>query len=209
MENVMMLTRTWFVRSDRTNRKMSSLGRIIVTGRPSFFCLSVASFTAIESVAGDHDMSWLRLQRTESHGGREVSYSFGADSFVKRFFWEFTGHGVCHDDGRPGQRYLDGEHRVSAWRISTGRTRGTQQNRVIYRAVQCHDADGPMLAPDLLQGNEFDTCPHDYLAAEYQLRLASSSSAKRDGRHYVGGYLHYRLPASCWMIDADETHLVA
>ena len=155
-----------------------------------------------------HDMSWLRLQRTESHGGREVSYSFGADSFVKRFFWEFTGHGVCHDDGRPGQRYLDGEHRVSARRISTGRTRGTQQNRVIYRAVQCHDADGPMLAPDLLQGNEFDTCPHDYLAAEYQLRLASSSSAKRDGRHYVGGYLHYRLPASCWMIDADETHFV-
>jgi hypothetical protein len=33
-----------------------------------------------------HDMSWLSLQRTESHGGREVSYSFGADSFVKRFF---------------------------------------------------------------------------------------------------------------------------
>ncbi len=30
-----------------------------------------------------HDMSWLRLQRTETHGGREVSYLFGTDSFVK------------------------------------------------------------------------------------------------------------------------------
>ncbi len=134
-----------------------------------------------------HDMSWLRLQHTESHGGRDVSCSFGADSFVKRFFSEFTGHGVCHEDGHPGQRYLDEDDRVSAWRISTGRMHGTQQNRVIYRAVQCHDADGPMLAPDLLQGHEFDSCPHGYLAAEYRLRLASSSSAKKDGRHYVGG----------------------
>jgi hypothetical protein len=72
-----------------------------------------------------HDMSCLRLQRTESHGGREVSYLFGANSFVKGLFSEFTGHGVCHEDGHPGQRYLDEDHRVSAWRISTGRTHGT------------------------------------------------------------------------------------
>jgi hypothetical protein len=72
---------------------------------------------------------------------------------------------------------------VSAWRISTGRTRATQQNRVIYRVIQCHDADGSILAPDLLQGYKFGTCPHDYLAAEYQLRLASSSSTKKDGCH--------------------------
>jgi hypothetical protein len=53
-----------------------------------------------------------------------------------------------------------------------------------------------------------DTCPHSYLAAEYRLRLASSSSAKKDGRHYVGGFLHYRLSASCWMIDANDTQFV-
>jgi hypothetical protein len=74
--------------------------------------------------------------------------------------------------------------------------------------LQGHDADGPILAPDLLQGYNFGTCPHDYLAAEYQHRLASSSSAKKDGRHYVGGYLHYRLPASCWIINPNGTHFV-
>jgi hypothetical protein len=97
---------------------------------------------------------------------------------------------------------------VLAWRISTGRTRGTQQNRVIYRAIQCHDADGPVLAPDLLQGYEFGTCPCDYLAAEYQLRLASSSNAKKDSLHCAGRYLHYRLPASCWIIDTNNAHFV-
>ena len=35
--NVMMLTRMWCVRSNCTNRKTSSLGRIIVSGLPSFF----------------------------------------------------------------------------------------------------------------------------------------------------------------------------
>ena len=156
-----------------------------------------------------HDMSWLRLQRTETHGGREVAYTFGADSFVNRFLSETKGHGVFYDEGgRTGRRYLDEDHRVLAWRISTGRTNGSQQNRVMYRASQCHDADGPMMAPDLLDGYDFSTCPHDYLAAEYQRRLASSSSAKKDGRHYVGGCLHYRLPASCWIIDPMETHFV-
>ncbi|KAI2497612.1 hypothetical protein MHU86_16861 [Fragilaria crotonensis] len=131
-----------------------------------------------------HDMSWLRLQRELTCGGREVSYTSG---------WHF----------------LDENHRVSAWRISTGRTHHSQQNRVIYRAVQCHDVDGPKLAPDLLQGyNNFGTCPRDYLAAEYQQRLSSSSSARKDGRHYVAGYLHYQLPDSCWIIDPVDNHFV-
>ncbi|KAI2509976.1 hypothetical protein MHU86_4402 [Fragilaria crotonensis] len=33
-----------------------------------------------------HDMSWLRLQRELTCGGREVSYTFGSDSFVKRLY---------------------------------------------------------------------------------------------------------------------------
>jgi hypothetical protein len=140
MENVMMLTRTWFVRSIvRTGRRPPGKDycyRAAILFLPQcgkFYCHRERrrGDVGVPGTFVAHDMSWLRLQRTESHGGREVSYLFGADSFVKLFFPEFTGHGVCHDDGRPGQRYLDGEHRVSAWRISTGRTRGTQQNRVI------------------------------------------------------------------------------
>jgi hypothetical protein len=157
-----------------------------------------------------HDMSWLRLQRDLTCGGREVSYKFGSDSFVKRFYTEHTGHPVYRDehDLSSGWHFLDENHRVSAWRISTGRTHHSQQNRVIYRAVQCHDVDGPKLAPDLLQGYDFGTCPRDYLAAEYQQRLASSSSARKDGRHYVAGYLHYQLPDSCWIIDPMDNHFV-
>ncbi len=64
------------------------------------------------------------------------------------------------------------------------------------------------MAPDLLQGYEFGTCSHDYLAAEYHLRLVSLSSAKKDGHHCVGGYPHYRLPAYCHVIHANDTHFV-
>ena len=66
----------------------------------------------------------------------------------------------------------------------------------------------PSLFPDLLQGYDFGTCPHDYLAAEYKHLLASSSSARKDGRHYVAGYLRYQLPASCWIIDPMDIHFV-
>ena len=93
-----------------------------------------------------HDMSRLRLQREVTRDGRGVSYKVGVDSFVKRFYAEQTGHCVYHDEHNvsSGWRFLDENHRVSAWRTSTGRTRRSQQNRIIYRAVvQCHDADGP------------------------------------------------------------------
>jgi hypothetical protein len=44
-----------------------------------------------------HDMSWLRLQRTVTRrvdGQFDVSYKFGKDSFVRRFFFETQG-GLC------------------------------------------------------------------------------------------------------------------
>ena len=106
-----------------------------------------------------HDMSWLRLQREVTRDSREVSYKFGFDSYVKQFYAEQTGHHVYYDehDISSGWRFLDENHRMSAWRISTGRTHHSQQNRIIYRAVQCYDADGPKLAPDLLQGYDFGT----------------------------------------------------
>jgi hypothetical protein len=94
MENVMVLTGTWFVCSDRTDRKTSSLGRIIVIGLPTFLPQCGKFYCHRENCRGDvgvsgtfaaHNMSWLRLQRTETHGSCEVSYSCGADSFVKRF----------------------------------------------------------------------------------------------------------------------------
>ena len=113
-----------------------------------------------------HDMSWLRLGRKVTNGGRDVSYTFGSDSFVKRFSAELTGRRAFHVGGRPGWRFLDQNRRVSAWRISTGRMHQSQQNRVVYRAVQCHDVDGPMLPPDFIVGDDKRTVPLNYRAAE-------------------------------------------
>jgi hypothetical protein len=155
-----------------------------------------------------HDMSWLRLRREVTGGDREVSYAFGSDSFVKRFFTDLTGPRVHYADGRPGSRCLDENRRVSAWRISTGRTHRSQQNRVMYRAIQCHDVDGPMLPPDFLVGDDKRTVPPDYRAAAYQRLLLHANSAKKDGRHYVDGCHHYELPESCWIVDPATTHFV-
>jgi hypothetical protein len=158
-----------------------------------------------------HDMSWLRLQRTvtrKADGQFDVSYAFGKDSFVRRFFFETQGEPVLRNEERraDGWRFLDENHRISAWRISTGRKRPSQQNRVIYRAIQCRDSDGPILPPDILQGEDRGTVPQDYLAAEYRRLFASANSVRKDGRHYVGGCRHYRLPKSCWIIDPFDTH---
>ena len=87
-----------------------------------------------------YDMSWLRLQREEK-GATEYnfpSYTFGSDSFVRRFYSD-----LCPGD--------NGHRSVSAWRISTGHTLGSQQNRVVYRAVQCRDSELPALPPDSLR----------------------------------------------------------
>ncbi len=137
-------------------------------------------------------MSWLRLQRDVSspQTNREVSYTFGEDSFIRRFFSE------CKEGG------------VSAWRISTGYWHCSLQNRIVYRVHQCHDADGPMLAPDFILGDDKRTVPLDYCAAAYQELLLFADSAKKDGRHYVDGCWYYELPESCWIIDPMITHFV-
>jgi hypothetical protein len=62
------------------------------------------------------------------------------------------------------------------------------------------------LLPDILQDDDRGTVPLDYLAAEYQRLFASANSARKDGRHYVGGCRHCRLPKSCWiLIDPFDT----
>ena len=152
-----------------------------------------------------HDMSWLRLQRNDDM----MSYTFGADSFVKRFYHESRGERVSYGPSHLGQfHYLSSNHRVSAWRISTGRTGVSQQKRVVYRAIQCHDADGPMLPPDFRGQDDLRKVPVDYRAAQYQLDLLGANSARKDGRHYVDGAHHYSVPESCWIIDPTKTHFV-
>jgi hypothetical protein len=164
-----------------------------------------------------HDMSWLRLQRDViplEGEATEVVYTFGSDSYIKKSFHDWTlptGTNCEHN-----ARHANEQHSISAWRISTGRTHWSQQKRVLYRAVQCCDTDRPMLAPDLIGGEELVvppgvgrwSVPQEYLAAQYQHGLATSTSAKLGGRWYVREALHYQLPDTCWIIDPEVTHNV-
>jgi len=150
------------------------------------------------------DMSWLRMKRTVTPlsssgvtGVAEVTYTFGKDGYVKRF-----------SDTRWSAKYYRDFNRVSAWRISLHKTIARRQNRIIYRAVQCHDSDGPMLPPDIFNGQDIGCWPQGVLKAEYNRRLARSNSARMNGRHYAMGCHHFRLPEQCWIIDPALDHYV-
>ena len=141
------------------------------------------------------DMSWLRLCRMVGTDGL-VSYSFGEGGYVKKFYSEQK---LC---------VILENNTISAWRILTEQTHDFCQNRLMYRALQCRDSDGPMLAPDVYFGEEASSWPAVYLAGEYNSRLARATSARRDGRHYAPGCHHYHLPETCWTIDPTVTHNV-
>ena len=154
------------------------------------------------------DMSWLRLERSTDSNGK-VSYTFGKGGYVKRFhmeepkqfrYLEYRGYSCGRFD-----EFVD---RVSAWRISLNLTKDLQQNRVVYRVEQCRDSDGPKVAPDVFDGSWQPDIPREYLAVEYNQRLAVANSARRDGRHYAAGCHHYRLPDTCWIIDPASEHFV-
>jgi hypothetical protein len=144
------------------------------------------------------DMSWLRLQRRYNRAEERVSYTFGEGGYVKRFHLEKTDESLHSDDC-----YL----KVSAWRLSLNRTTDSQQDRVVYRVRQCLDEKGPMMAPDVIDGVRC-TLGEKHQAAEYNRRLATANSAKKDGRHYAQGCHHSRLSDGCWVIDPTEEHFV-
>ena len=78
----------------------------------------------------------------------------------------------------------------------------------MYRVEQCLDSNDPKLAPDVFDGSSYPNIAHEYLAYEYNKRLASANSARKDGRHYASGCHHYCLPETCWIIDPTSEHFV-
>ena len=141
------------------------------------------------------DMSWLQLQSEEKPDGSAV-YTFGNGGYVKRFY------------DKSVSRMFPECNMISAWQISTGRTLDFRQNRLVYRARQCSDADGPMLAPDVYSGEDAGGWLQPYLAAQYNHCLARSNSARLGGRHYATGCHHFKVPDTCWTIDPMVTHCV-
>jgi hypothetical protein len=120
-----------------------------------------------------------------------VSYTFGADSIVRQFYSEYRGNQNNH---------------VSTWKISTEHRYCSLQNQLVYyRAIQCHDSEGPMLPPDFMGERDLQTVPSNYHAFEYRNLLQIANSLKKDGRYYVDGAHHYVLPESCFIIDPDDS----
>jgi hypothetical protein len=75
---------------------------------------------------------------------------------------------------------------------------------LIHRIPQCHYKDRPKMAFDAISGVDIGKWPQEYLAHEYNKRLASSNSARSGGCHYAPACLHYTFPHACWMLDPNK-----
>ncbi len=117
-------------------------------------------------------------------------YTFGKGGYVKRFHEEEP-KDFWYDEypNRSYKLFEKSDDRVLAWRISLNRTSDLLQNRVVYRVEHCRDSDGPKMAPDVFDGSWQPNIPREYLAVEYNQRLAVANSARIDGRHYATGVI--------------------
>jgi hypothetical protein len=140
----------------------------------------------VEKTLVPHDMSWLRLHRSEVLDSQQrcvPMYTIGDGGYVKRL------HCGGGSDGLP----------VSVWRMTYNIL---CDKRVIIRANQCADQDGPMLPPDVISGQNFSLAwPREVLALEFNSILAGSKSARLGGRHYASGTRYFDLPSSCLVLD--------
>jgi hypothetical protein len=85
------------------------------------------------------DMSWLRLKRDTDLNG-SLLHTFGKNGYVKRFHRHISSEVILE------------HNQISAWQISTQRRKEGNSNRLMWRATQCHDKDGPMMAPAVFSG---------------------------------------------------------
>jgi hypothetical protein len=98
-------------------------------------------------------------------------YSFEEGGFVSRFYHESNGSNP--DDNR-----------ISVWRVFPVKRNESEADCLIHQVAQCHDKDGPKMAPDVISGVvDIGKWPQEYLVHECNKRLASSNSA-RSGSHH-------------------------
>ena len=138
-----------------------------------------------------HSASWLRITEDLGPSPTAQRCSFGADGFVRRFYEESVDW-------------------VSAWRVSRGAYgTGRCPPRLVVRAQQCSDCDGPRMPPDTVLGKEgkredISHLPRAERVARYNANLASSTAAKVGCRHYARGSHHYVIPRDCLVINGDD-----
>ena len=118
-------------------------------------------------------------------------FTFGRDVYVKRFVRESTGGLPC-------------SHHVSAWRVTSTNLR-VVRDRLVLRASQCADSDGPRLPPDFFGGRHFGAWPAADRGQEYNKQLGRSASARVGRRHYATGCLHLQIPEDCLVVDGNES----
>ena len=110
---MMMLTRMWFVRTDCTNRKTSSLGRIIVCRAASLFASVWQVLLPYGALQGRcRCAGYVHCPRHElaPPSARVDSWQSRGVFFVRRQQLR----GEYYEDGRHGWQYLDKDFLVSA-----------------------------------------------------------------------------------------------
>ena len=82
----------------------------------------------------------------------------------------------------------------------------TRQIRRGYLVTLVPDHEGPVMAPDVIEGQHVLAWSQAARAEEYNRCLASSRSAKVGGRHYASRCFHRDIPSDCLVIDGvDDT----
>jgi hypothetical protein len=77
---------------------------------------------------------------------------------VQRFHWQIMSEVILEHNKISANQ-------ISSWQISMQRRVEGRNNRLKWRATQCNDKDGPMMAPDVFSGKDTNCWPHEYRAA--------------------------------------------
>jgi hypothetical protein len=149
-------------------------------------------------VANTHvplDINWLRIVKNGSRDNR-----FATGGYVKRLWdgdpecvWKWKISRRSDAFAIPDQLTLP---------LSTRTNTVRSRLKTVHQVAQCADEDSPRLPPDYI--NKVDRWKESVqvLRREYLEKYATSSSAKRNCRHYVARYLHKNIdPDLVWVID--------
>ena len=159
-------------------------------GAGVFYCAAGERCWSEVGVKGAHiqlDASWFRFR---NEGGS--TNPLGPAGYVKRW------HEAASTPEAP---------HYSIWRVSTSGV-PTRQIRRIYLATQVPDHEGPVMAPDVIEGQYVGGWSQADRGREYNGRVASLGSAKVGGRHHASCCFHRDILSDCLVIDGVDDPFV-
>ena len=141
------------------------------------------------------DNNWLRVVR---NGSRERRFAKGG--YVSRL-WD--GDANCMWKWKINRR--SPKLVIPDPLTSPGLHVDDSSTKTVYQVLQCADEESPRLPPDFFDGKDhYGEVTTEGLRDKYLEQYLQSTSAKRNCRHYVPGYLHRHVdPDRVWVIDPE------